>query len=185
MRERVKCMTKKKKQPKVAYRPTRNYLIYAGIVLVTILLVVYLCDWYRAYQEYQVTIPIIRGTISEIKTQEVEHYLLENENALLYFCTSEEEDCRTFEVRLKRIIKENQLEGKMTYVNLTDHKDFSSFAKEFEKKYKLKESLLSYPTIIYMKDQKVENILQGTEESPLSIDRFQQFLDLTNLEDEA
>lgn len=178
-------MAKNKEQPKVAYRPTKNYVIYAGIVIATILLVVYLCDWYHAYQEYQVTIPVIRGTIPEINRQEVEHYLLENEDAILYLCTAEEEDCRTFEVGLKRMIKENHLEEKMTYVNLEDQKDFSAFAKEFTQKHDLKEPLVSYPAIIHMKDQQVQDVLQGTEEKRLSIDRFQQFLDLTNFEDEA
>ncbi len=175
-----KWSERKEKFPK---KPVKNYLILAVIIIASVLLVWYLCQWYYAYQEYQRTIPVIRGTIPEITDAELDHYLLENEERLLYLCTASNEVCRTFEVELKKVIQKEKLEEKMTYVNLSDVTNMEEFYREFQENHPSSEKLETVPAIIYVENGTVQNILQGVG-GTLRIGEFQQFLDLNEVGEE-
>lgn len=171
------------RREKLPRKPVKNYFILAVIIIATVLLVWYLCNWYDAYQDYQKTIPVIRGELPEITDAELDHYLLENEEILLYLCTASNEECRSFEGQLKKVVKKEKLENKMTYVNLSSVTNIDEFYREFNENHPYQEKLEKYPAIIYVEDGTVKNILQGSS-GTLRIGEFQQFLDLNEVGEE-
>lgn len=86
----------------------------------TIAVMLMLRSWYRNDQEYQKTIPIIRETLLEIRPEEIENYLYEQEQAVAYICTAAETKCRDFEKQLKSFIEEKELQDKIVYLNSSD-----------------------------------------------------------------
>lgn len=56
----------------------KNYIIIALIFAATISLTLYLCNCYSVYNEGKKEVPVIRGVISEITTEDFDHYILEN-----------------------------------------------------------------------------------------------------------
>lgn len=158
-----------------------NYLILAGIFAVSILIVFYLCNWYKVYDEYQKQTPVIRGSLQEIVTDDLEHYLMDNPSVVIYMCTSSDEVCRDFEKSFKKLISKEELNGEIVYLNLSDV-DKKTFVDDFNNKYSHKNKLKDYyPAFVVFEDGKVNSIIQGSEDKKLTISRVKQFLELNEI----
>jgi len=96
----------------------KGYIIYTLIVISTLLLLLIIRGCYRSYKEHQLTIPIIAEYVNEIKYEELNSYLIENSDVVLYTCTPHEEKCRDFEKKFKNIIIDYNLKDKIVYLNL-------------------------------------------------------------------
>ena len=99
------------------------------------MLVYYLYSWYKAYNEYQKEIPVIRNTLLEINSSEADHYIQENSDAVIYMCTASNDACRKFEKKFKKLIVKQSLEEAITYVNLSDS-NTKEFTSNFNNSYK-------------------------------------------------
>jgi len=80
----------------------KNYVILVLLFLAGIGITLYLCELYRVYDEYQKQTPVIRDTLSEITSEDLEHYILENPTTVIYMCTSSDMICRNYEKDLKK-----------------------------------------------------------------------------------
>lgn len=160
----------------------KNYVILILIFLATILLVWYICKWYSVYTEYEKETPVIRGTLSyEITVADFDHYIMDNPTTVIYMCTSKEDKCRIFEKDFKKYIKKNTLEDQIIYLNLSDA-DIDKFVNEFNQKYKYKVKLNSnYPLIVEFTDGKVTSLIQGEKDSPLTIKRVKDFVEINKI----
>lgn len=160
--------------------PFKNYLILAIVVLTTITITIYLCQCYYVYHDSIKEIPVIRGMLSEITTEELDHYILENPNCNIYMCTSSDEKCRSFEENFIKLIKKKNLQEDIVYLNLSNVNQ-EKFIKSFNDKYKYKIELTSnYPAIVMFEDAQVSNILQEEEET-LTIMKTKQFIELNKI----
>lgn len=161
-------------------KPLKNYLILFAVICATIILTIYLCDCYRVYSEGQKEIPIIRGTIFEITSAEIDHYIKENPSGTIYVCTSSNQNCRNFEPDFIKLIKKKDLQDEIVYLNLSNI-DQETFLTEFNQKYKYKYALTeNYPAIITYEDSKITNILQE-KDGKLSINTAKQFIELNKI----
>ena len=163
--------------------PSGNYIKLGLIILATILLAVFLRNSYISNQEYENGIPVIRDTlVSEINSNEVYHYVRENENTILYIGASDDKNCRLLEQDLKDVITSRHLESVITYLNLTNNKKKSTFIKEFNKFYDTE--ILGYPSFVLINDGKVIDIVTVKVGNKLSVDRVINFLDRNNIASE-
>lgn len=163
----------------------KNYILLIIIFLVTILLVWYICKWYEVYSDYQKETPIIRGTLSyEITSVELDHYILENPNCMIYMCTSTDEVCRNFERDFKKLVEKDGLQNKIIYLNLSDA-NTSEFVDTFNKQYSYKVLLTEYfPAFVEFTDGKITGFIEGTEKEHLTVTKASQFIDLHHIEEE-
>ena len=161
--------------------PIKNYIILAIIFICGIGITLYLCDWYRVYDDYQRQTPVIRGTLSEITTEELEHYVLENPTAVFYMCTSEDIVCRSYEKDFKKYIEKEDLFNDIVYINLSNI-DIQSFVDNFNNRYNYKIKLTSnYPALVIFDEGKVSGIIQGDEEEKLTVSKTKQFIEMNNI----
>lgn len=162
----------------------KNYILLGIIFACTIFLTLYICKWYQVYEDYQKEIPIIRDSLSEITTDDLDHYVIDTPNVIIYMCTANEEVCRSFEKDFKKFVHKNDVSDYVTYLNLTGvEKD--SFLDSFNRKYHYKVKLNgNYPAFVAFQDGNVTSILQGTKEKKLTISKVQNFLELNMLEEE-
>jgi len=157
-----------------------NYIKLGLIILVTVLIALFLRNSYISNQEYENGIPVIRDIVtSEINSNEVYHYIRENENVVLYIGVSDDSNCRNLETELKDVITKRGLENAITYLNLTNNKKKSSFIKEFNKFYDTK--VLGYPSFVLINDGKVIDIVSVKTGSKLGVDRVINFLERNNI----
>lgn len=173
-------MKKKKTQEKEQIRKIglKNYIILALIFIVVTLITLYLSSVYKVYEQSKREIPVIRGTLSEITTEEVEHYISENPTIMLYVCTASDSKCRSFEKDLKKLVKREELQEELVYLNITQEEK-ETFHESFNEKYKSRFKLKSnYPAIIVFDEGKVTHMLQEKENKKLSITKTSQFIEL-------
>lgn len=173
-------MVKKEEKNKV---PVGNYIKLCLIIVVTLGACFALRNGYLSNQEYENGIPIIRSVLaSEINSNEVYHYLKENDDTVLYIGVANNKSCRKLEEELKNVITDRNLENVITYLNLTNTKNKSSFIKEFNKFYDIK--LLGYPSFVLIKNGKVVDYITVKEENNIGIDRVINFLERNNITNE-
>ena len=159
----------------------KNYFILVLIFVLGVGITLYLSRLYHVYDEYQKETPVIRGVISEITSEELEHYLLENPTCVLYMCTSSDMTCRNFEKDFKKLIKKDNLQDDIVYLNLSDVKE-DEFINKFNDTYKYRDKLTAnYPALVLFEDGEVRSILQGKKDEKLTIKKTEQFIDLNDL----
>lgn len=138
-------------------KPAKNYIILSIIYLGVIVLVFYFSKWYQTFREYQKQIPVIRGVLQEVDTLEVEHYLQEEPNAILYLCTAVEDKCRNFENDFRYIVKKKGLDSVIVYVNLSDEDDVEKYVSSFGSKYGSSLRGDSYPMLLEFEDGVIQD----------------------------
>lgn len=159
----------------------KNYVILAFIFLAGIGITIYLCNWYNVYNDLQKQTPVIRGTLSEITNEELDHFILENPTITIYMCTSSNDICRNYENQLIKFVSSIDLTDSVVYLNLSDVNE-EKFVNEFNAKYPYKVKLTKYyPAFVTFEDGKVKYILQGNENSNLTIVKTKQYFELNHI----
>jgi len=174
-------MTKKGELRKI---PVKNYIILIIILLITFGIIMYLCNWYKVYDEYKRQTPVIRGTLSELTSlEELEHYIMENQTTVVYMCTSSDNDCRMFEKDFKKLIEKDNLQDSIVYLNLSNI-DKNEFIDKFNLRYQYKVELIdNYPALVIFEDSKIINLIQGTKNEKLTLERTKQFIEINKIGD--
>lgn len=157
--------------------PTKNYVIVIVIFIISFILIILGANWYKNYREYQLTIPVISGYINEIGEQELDNYLFENHDTLLYIGTSEDNNCRSLEKELKDFIKKHNLRDQIIYINLNNVENKDSFISNFNDKYATKEKIDNYPTFIIIQNGKILDFISKSNNQKLYIDDIEQLLE--------
>lgn len=160
----------------------KNYIILAFIFLAVILLVWYIGRWYQVYSDYQKETPVIREVLShEITALDLDYYMMENPNSIIYMCTASSDRCRDFEKDLKKLIKKENLQNSIIYLNLSEE-DLEHFVTNFNNTYKYKVKLKgNYPALVEFTDGKITGLVEDSEKSHLTITKVEQFLELHHI----
>lgn len=171
---------KEKLNEKKDNKRIRNYIITFILFIACFGLVLYLRALYRVNEAEQKKIPVIDGYISEIYSDDLEHYILDNPNGVIYMCIANDEDCRVFEREFKKLLKKDEYNDNLAYLNLMDV-DQDKFLEEFNKKYIYKTKLVKeYPAFVLFEDGKVKAILQEKDRK-LDIVKVKHFLELSEI----
>lgn len=172
---------KDKKQKSARKRKIHNYILLVFLFLCCMAFVLYLCELYKVNEAEKKKTPVIRGSLLEIYQEDLEHYVLDNPNTLIYLCTSDNDTCRSFEKSFKKFLNKKEFYDQIIYLNLTDLNQ-EEFVNQFNSKYHYKVSLSTdYPAFVLFEDGKVISILQGSEKKPLTITKLRQFLELNEI----
>ena len=127
---------------------------------------------------------MIRGTLSEIGYNDLDHYVVDIPSVIIYACTSSDDKCRTFEKDFKKYVNKNNLNDSIVYLNLSDVNQ-EQFVNEFNDRYHYRIKLTgNYPAFISFKDGKVDSILQSDAKKNLTISKVDNFLDINMYEEE-
>lgn len=156
----------------------KRYLILIFIFIACMGLVIYLCKWYKVYDDYQKEIPVIRDTLSEITDADLDHYILDNPTTVIYMCTASDDTCRDFEKDFKKLVVKKEYTDKIVYLNLSGL-DQGKFIEDFNNKYNFKVKLsVDYPAIVMFEDGKISALLQESDKREFNISTVQDFLEL-------
>ncbi len=162
----------------------RNYIILGIIFIFSFLLTAYFCNMYRVYKDYQKEVPIIRGTLMEITDSDLDHLVVDNSSVVIYMCYPSDDECRSFEKKLKKYVQKREITDEILYLNLFGT-DKDIFVKSFNEKYRFKTKLSShFPAFVSFDDGKVTSILQEKKNDTLSISKLHNYLELVWQDDE-
>ena len=107
----------KEKERKI---PPKNYLYLFLIIIITLLVVLYLLKWYRTYNESKLYTGILNEYIQVINYNELNDYIIENKDAVIYVSILGNEEIRSFEKKFKNTILDNNLRENLLYLDITD-----------------------------------------------------------------
>lgn len=149
--------------------PNKNYVIVAVIFVITIGLMFFLRNWYISYQDYENTIPVLSGVISEVRYNEIDNYLSDNPSVVIYMGDAKDSDCREIELELKNLLENKQIKDRVIYFNITDVKNKNLLLKEFNDKYIDINKISSYPVVMIFEDGKIIDYKSKTANKNLTI----------------
>jgi len=157
--------------------PLKNYILLALILIITIILVVYFYMWYGANEKNKLAIPIMNEHMQIIKYNELNNYLIENKNPIIYSSILGDRKIRNFEIKFKKLIIDNSLNGKILYLNLTSEVIDKQISKEIKEKYKIdNRNIAELPSLTIFKDGKPISIYNIKEDN-YNIKKVEKYLE--------
>jgi len=148
--------------------PTKNYIIYGIIVIVTLVAVFYTNEWYKAYKMSELENSYISKYVTEINYDEFENYIQENPSTIIYISKTSSEASIKIEKNLYKIIRDNGLTDEIVFLNLTGKENILH---DIENKYysaTLSIDLNKIPAIAIFDNMKIVDILVSNEEEKIS-----------------
>lgn len=173
-----------KQKEEVRNIPFKNYFIVFAIFIVTVFCVLLLRHWYISYENYQLTIPILKDKITEVTVNELDTFLAENLDPIVYIEVSEDENSREVAKDLIEVVKKRNLTERVVYVNLSSVENKDAFFADFTAKYMNDSKLEYYPSLLIFSEGKVVAYVSRTERQALRISDVEQLFDEFELEGE-
>lgn len=135
--------------------PLKNYILLSIVLILTIVVVINLFLWKNTYEKSKLQTPILDDYLLVINYNELNNYLVENKDAIIYVSKLNDESIRLFENKFKNIINKNNLNNKILYLDLTEVLKENNIVKEINKKYG--KEMTEVPTIVIIKDGKISS----------------------------
>lgn len=137
--------------------PLKNYILLSIVLILTIVVVIYFFLWKNTYEKNKLQTPILDDYLLVINYNELNNYLVENKDAIIYVSKLNDESIRLFENKFKNIINKNNLNNKILYLDLTEELKENNIVKEINKKYG--KEMTEVPTIVIIKDGKYQVLI--------------------------
>ena len=144
--------------------PKKNYIIVGIITIVTLILTFALSTYYKNQKNYENEMNAIMSFLSEIKIEELDNFITENHDIMIYVSNSDINN-NEIQVKVKKVINRNNYAKDIVYLNMKDLSE--EFYASFASKYfddKTNTNIVS-DSLIIMKNGKVINIINITEEN--------------------
>ena len=157
--------------------PIKNYVILSVIILISLLIVMYFNTWFTLYNKEKNNTRILDDYLTVINYNEIDNYLVENPDSIIYVSIRNDDRVRNFERELKSSIKNNKISKKMLYMDITDQLNDKKISKELKNKYSLGyANILDVPNILVFEDGKL-NFIYSISENGYNIKKVQLFLE--------
>ena len=100
--------------------PFKNYIYLALILIATFLILIYIYKWHKTYQESKLNTSIMSDYLTVINYNELDDYIIENKDAVIYVSILGNEEIHKFETSFKNTIQNNNLTNSMLYLDITN-----------------------------------------------------------------
>ena len=139
--------------------PKKNYFILGVVLLLTVLAVYYFYMWNKAYNESKINEPVLDKYMTVINYNELEDYLIENPDTIIYTSILEDKDIRSFENRFKNYIRNDKLDHDVLYMDITSEIKSNNKKNDMMKKYSVKyANILDIPNVMVFENGKLKMI---------------------------
>ena len=162
--------------------PTKNYIILGGVIIITIILLYYFYVWVDFYKESKINIPIMDKYMTVINYNELDNYLVENPNTIVYVSILEDETIRDFEKKFKYKYKNREIDNELLYMNVTDLVKDKNIRNDMISKYNINDlDILDVPCVLVFTDGILKSIY-SVSDNEYDIERFTIYLNNIELE---
>ena len=143
--------------------PLKNYILLSIVLILTIVVVTYFFMWENTYEKSRLQTPILDDYLLVINYNELNNYLVENKDVIIYVSELNNENIRLFENKFKNIINKNNLNNKILYLDLTKELKENDIVREINQKYG--KEMTEVPSIIIIKYGKISSSYNIKENS--------------------
>lgn len=155
----------------------QNYLKLSLIFVVTALTVFGAVNMYHGYLRQKENNPVIRGTFEEVTTNELENFLQEHDNTIIYFTNAKSLSARTFEETLIELVADKEFKNAIVAVDLTFVDNYLAYLNDFNYKYSEVLKVKDVPAFVVFESGLVVDILQAQENEPIRASQFNNFME--------
>lgn len=145
--------------------PIKNYIFLIVLTILTFFLLYYSVSYYQKRKAYESSRNTRMGFLSEVKEIELQTYILENHDTLIYISDSTDEQYRVFEKQLKTLIIGEDLTKELVYMDMykVSNQFFQNLKQDFfSNNFDLK--TLVYPNILTISNGKIISVLYTVEQ---------------------
>ena len=153
----------------------KSYIILFVIVGVTLVIIFYLLNWYKQYNDIKLSEAVISNTIKEVKYDGFDTVIKERDLIIVYTCTASESKCRKFEEKFGKYINNNNLNEEIIYFDIENKDNLKNIYEKYKHK-DLRKKLGDYPMLFVFSEGKIIDLL-STKDGKLSISKVDDFLD--------
>ena len=111
------------KKDKLRSIPVKNYVYLCLVIVATFLILYYVYLCYDAYSKERLNKGILNDYLTVINYNELDDYIIENKNAVIYVSKLGDEDINRFEKSFKNVIVDNNLKNLILYLDISDVDD--------------------------------------------------------------
>lgn len=139
--------------------PKRNYLILGLVIVVTLILVYYFYMWSQAYKEKKLNIRILDSYMEVINYNELDNFLVENPDVIVYVSVLENSTIREFEKKLKKSFRNHEIENEMFYLDITEDIRDDKIKANMINNYKINSvNMTNVPCLLIFEEGKLKTI---------------------------
>ena len=162
--------------------PIKNYIILGVVLFITMLILYYFYCWVDVYKESKINIPIMDKYMSVINYNELDNYIVENPDTIIYVSVLEDEKIRGFEKEFKNKYKNKEIETELLYMNITDDINDMDIRDEMVSKYSINSlDMTDVPSMLVFNNGELSSIY-SVRDNDYDIDRFVLYLNNIVLE---
>ena len=152
--------------------PVKNYIILGAVIVVTIFLLYYFYMWVDVYKESKVNIPIMDKYMAVINYNELDNYVVENPDTIVYVSVLENDEIREFEKKFKSKYKNDLIDNDILYMNVTEDISDKSVKDGMVSKYFVNGlNITDVPCVLVFKNGILKSIY-SVKDNDYDIDRF-------------
>lgn len=159
-----------KKEREIAFK---NYIILALVLIITIIGVIYFFMWYSSKEKSKLELPILDDYIMPINYNELNDYIIENKDAVIYTSVLNDVNIRLFENKFKNVIVKNNLNSSILYLDLTNEIKDNNVLLKMEKKYGTK---VDIPSVMVFRDGVLTDVYNIKEDN-YNIKKLEKYLE--------
>lgn len=162
--------------------PIKNYIILGVVLFITMLILYYFYCWVDVYKESKINIPIMDKYMSVINYNELDNYIVENPDTIIYVSVLEDEKIRGFEKEFKNKYKNKEIENELLYMNITDDIKNKDTSNEMVSKYSINSlDMTDVPSLLVFNNGELSSIY-SVRDNDYDIDRFVLYINNIVLE---
>ena len=132
--------------------------------------------WFDAYNESKLNKPILNKYMDVINYNELDDYLVESPDAIIYVSILEDSEIRSFEKKFKSILRTNQVEQDVLYMDITEELKDSKIKREMISKYNFNGTNISNVPVIMVFDNGELSNIYNIKNSNYDIDMLKMYI---------
>lgn len=154
--------------------PKKNYFIVGVIFVLTVTIVLYVATLYKNTKINDKK-SIISTYLFNVNVDELDNYLLENPDVVIYWANSEDFENEKFEKKIKKFIVKKDLQKQFVFLDVKNiNDDEIQKIEESHLSEKIKNiSLDIYPLILIIKDGKINEVIKLNDQN-MDIDYLEE-----------
>ena len=152
--------------------PLKNYVILGIILIFSVITILIINNWLSSMNDQEKEKSIVAEIIHEIKTDDIDNYMLENPDFIVYMASRDNCTNISFEKKFKKFLIDNDLEKEIVFINL-DEIDSKTYSQFIQKYYDGPNMPVFTNSIIVVEEQKVRDILNSEK---FKIEEVKKFL---------
>ena len=156
--------------------PKKNYIILGIILIISFLLIYYLYMWVDAYNETKLNKPILDKYMEVINYNELDDYIVESPNAIIYVSALENKEIREFEKKFKSLLKTNKIVNEVLYMDITEELKNKKIVEDFSNRYYINGLSVNKLPLVLIIDNGNLKMVYDVRNNNFDIQMFEYFI---------